>query len=49
VFTASASWQLLLATSGAMLGRILTRPRARQITALASSLVIAALAISMIA
>jgi arginine exporter protein ArgO len=48
VFTASASWQLLLATSGALLGRTLTRPRARQIAALASSLVITALAISMI-
>jgi arginine exporter protein ArgO len=44
-FAASASWQLLLAGSGALLGRLLTGPRGRSITALASSVVIAALAV----
>ena len=47
-FTASASWQLLLATSGALLGRLLTTPTARLATALLSSLLITALAIHLL-
>lgn len=45
VFAASASWQLLLAGGGAFLGRLLTGHRGRLVTALASSLLIAALAV----
>lgn len=44
---ASASWQLTLAGGGALLGRALTGPRGRLVTALASSVVIAALAVRM--
>ena len=43
-FIASASWQLLLALGGALLGRVLTGPRGRLITALGSSALIAFLA-----
>jgi arginine exporter protein ArgO len=43
-FAASASWQLLLAGGGSLLGRLLTGPRGRLATALASSVVIAVLA-----
>ncbi|WP_037577887.1 LysE family transporter [Phaeacidiphilus oryzae] len=43
-FAASASWQLLLAGGGALLGRTLTGPRGRLVTALCSSLVMAVLA-----
>lgn len=43
-FLASASWQLLVAGSGAVVGRLLTGPRGRLATALVSSVVIAALA-----
>ncbi|MCQ4212258.1 LysE family transporter [Streptomyces longispororuber] len=43
-FAASAGWQLLLACGGALLGRALTGPRARLLTALASSTLIAGLA-----
>lgn len=46
-FSASASWQVLLASSGALLGRALTGPRARLATALISSAVIAALALKL--
>lgn len=46
-FAASASWQLLLAGSGALLGRALTGLRGRLVTALLSSGVILALAIRM--
>ncbi|WP_043262705.1 LysE family transporter [Streptomyces sp. CT34] len=49
VITASASWQLLLATGGALLGRALTGPRGRLITALVSSAVTGALAVSLVA
>jgi arginine exporter protein ArgO len=42
---ASASWQLLIAGSGALAGRLLTGERARLITALVSSAVIAGLAV----
>nr|WP_202539362.1 LysE family transporter [Streptomyces sp. SID8379] len=44
-FAASASWQLLLAGSGALLGRTLAGPRGRLVTALASSTLIAVLAV----
>jgi arginine exporter protein ArgO len=44
-FAASASWQALLAGGGALLGRVLTGPRGRLITALVSSAVISALAV----
>jgi arginine exporter protein ArgO len=44
-FTASASWQLLLAGGGALIGRGLTGPRGRFVTACASSGLIAVLAV----
>jgi arginine exporter protein ArgO len=44
-FLASASWQLLIAGGGSLVGRLLTGPRGRTVTALASSLVIAILAV----
>jgi arginine exporter protein ArgO len=43
-FLASASWQLILACGGAVLGRLLTGPRGRLLTALSSSALIVALA-----
>lgn len=43
-FLASASWQLLVAGGGSLVGRLLTGERGRMITALVSSAVIAALA-----
>ncbi|MGW2302205.1 LysE family transporter [Streptomyces sp. NPDC001809] len=46
---ASASWQLLLALGGALLGRILTGPRGRLATALASSTLIVVLAVRLVA
>ncbi|MFE2102909.1 LysE family transporter [Streptomyces sp. NPDC059468] len=46
-FAASASWQLLLAGGGALLGRLLTGRRGRLLTALVSSGVILALAVRM--
>jgi arginine exporter protein ArgO len=46
-FVASASWQVLLAGGGALLGRTLTGRRGRLVTALVSSGVIAALAVRM--
>ncbi|WP_327690592.1 MULTISPECIES: LysE family transporter [unclassified Streptomyces] len=48
-FAASASWQLLLAGGGALLGRALTGRRGRLATALLSSGVITALAVRMVA
>ncbi|TCO32830.1 arginine exporter protein ArgO [Kribbella steppae] len=48
-FVASASWQLLLAGSGALLGRALTGHRGRLLTALGSSVVIVVLAVRMVA
>jgi arginine exporter protein ArgO len=48
-FAASASWQLLLAGGGALLGRALTGRRGRLVTALVSSAVILALAVRMLA
>ncbi|WP_405887312.1 LysE family transporter [Streptomyces sp. NBC_01136] len=47
-FAASASWQLLLAGGGALLGRALTGRRGRLVTALASSAVIMVLAVRML-
>ncbi len=47
-FIASASWQLALATSGAGLGRLLTTPTARLLTALLSALLITALALHLL-
>jgi arginine exporter protein ArgO len=44
-FVASASWQLLVAASGALAGRLLTGERGRLITALVSSAVIVVLAV----
>ncbi|MER6125803.1 LysE family transporter [Streptomyces sp. NPDC001795] len=46
-FAASASWQLLLAGGGALLGRALTGRRGRLVTGLVSSTVIAVLAVRM--
>jgi arginine exporter protein ArgO len=43
-FLASASWQLLIAGSGSLVGRLLTGPRGRLATALVSAAVIVALA-----
>ncbi|MEV4709087.1 LysE family transporter [Actinoplanes sp. NPDC049316] len=47
-FLASASWQLLIAGSGSLIGRFLTSDRSRLITALVSSAVIAALAVALL-
>ncbi|MBB5789265.1 LysE family transporter [Jiangella mangrovi] len=47
-FAASASWQLLLAGGGALLGRFVTSPRGRLTTAWVSSAVIVVLAVRMI-
>ncbi|MDO3687214.1 LysE family transporter [Micromonospora sp. C28ISP2-4] len=46
VFLASASWQLLIAGGGSLIGRALTGPRGRRITALLSSVIVAALAVA---
>ena len=48
-FAASASWQLLLAGGGALLGRLLTGALGRLVTALASAAVIAVLAFRIVA
>ena len=47
-FLASASWQLLIAGGGSLVGRLLTGERGRLITALVSSAVIAVLAIRLL-
>ncbi|MBR7827683.1 LysE family transporter [Actinospica sp. MGRD01-02] len=47
-FLASASWQLLLALGGALLGRLLTGERGRFATGLGSSAVIAFLAVRLL-
>jgi arginine exporter protein ArgO len=47
-FLASASWQLSIAGGGAALGRVLTGPRGRLTTALASGALIAAIAASLV-
>ncbi|MGC4880442.1 LysE family transporter [Micromonospora sp. DT43] len=46
VFLASASWQLLIAGGGTIVGQALTGPRGRLITGLVSSALIAALAVA---
>jgi arginine exporter protein ArgO len=48
-FLASASWQLLLAGGGSVLGRLLTGTRGRLATALLSSALIAGLAVRLLA
>ncbi|TDB81352.1 LysE family transporter [Micromonospora sp. KC721] len=45
-FLASASWQLLVAGGGSLVGRVLAGPRGRLVTALLSSALIAALAVA---
>ncbi|WP_088991530.1 LysE family transporter [Micromonospora chokoriensis] len=45
VFLASASWQLLIAGGGTVVGRALSSPRGRSVTGLVSSALIAALAV----
>jgi arginine exporter protein ArgO len=47
-FLASASWQLLIAGGGALVGRLLTGERGRTITALVSSVVIVILAVALV-
>ena len=47
-FAASASWQLLLAAGGAVVGLFLTGPRGRLATSLVSSAVIVVLAIGLV-
>jgi arginine exporter protein ArgO len=47
-FLASASWQLLIAGGGSLVGRLLTGERGRLITALVSSAVIAILAVMLL-
>jgi arginine exporter protein ArgO len=47
-FVASASWQLVIAGGGSLVGRILTGPRGRLGTALVSSAVIAVLAVALV-
>ncbi len=48
-FVASASWQLLLAGGGSLVGRVLSGPRGRLVTALVSSATIVLLAIMLVA
>lgn len=48
VFAASASWQLVLACGGAVLGRLVTGPRGRLVTALASSVVVLGLSVRLV-
>ncbi|PGH40775.1 lysine transporter LysE [Micromonospora sp. WMMA1996] len=45
-FLASASWQLLVAGGGSVVGRALSGPRGRLVTGLVSSVLIAALAVA---
>ncbi|MEV6375039.1 LysE family transporter [Micromonospora musae] len=45
-FVASASWQLLIAGGGTLVGRALAGPRGRLVTALVSSAIIAGLAVA---
>lgn len=48
VFVASASWQLVLACGGSLLGRVLNNPIGRLLTALAASAVITVLALQLV-
>jgi arginine exporter protein ArgO len=47
-FLASASWQLLVAGGGSLVGRVLTGERGRLVTALVSSVVIAIMAVGIV-
>ena len=47
-FLASASWQLLVAGGGSLVGRVLTGERGRLVTALVSSAVVAVLAVGLV-
>ncbi|MGI5214745.1 LysE family transporter [Plantactinospora sp. CA-290183] len=47
-FAASASWQLLIATGGSLVGRVLAGPRGRLATALLSSALITTLAVALL-
>jgi arginine exporter protein ArgO len=47
-FVASASWQLLIAGGGRLIGRLLTGARGRLTTALVSSAVIFVLAVGLV-
>jgi arginine exporter protein ArgO len=47
-FLASASWQLLIAGGGSLIGRLLTGPRGRRVTSLVSGAVIAVLALQVL-
>jgi arginine exporter protein ArgO len=47
-FAASASWQLLIAGSGSLVGRLLTGARGRLMTSMVSSLVIVILAVALV-
>jgi arginine exporter protein ArgO len=47
-FLASASWQLLIATGGSLVGRVLAGPRGRLGTAIASSVLILVLAVGLL-
>lgn len=47
ILAASASWQLLLAAGGAVLGRTIASPRSQRLTALVSAALIGGLAVSM--
>jgi arginine exporter protein ArgO len=49
VLAASASWQLLIAGGGTLIGRLLTGGRGRLVTALVSSLLIVLLALGLLA
>ncbi|WBB54051.1 LysE family transporter [Verrucosispora sp. WMMD573] len=48
VFLASASWQLLVAGGGSMIGQVLANDRGRLVTALLSSAIITVLAVGML-
>jgi arginine exporter protein ArgO len=48
-FAASASWQLVLAGSGGLVGRLCTGPRGRVVTAMVSSVLIVVLAGNLVA
>jgi len=48
VFAASASWQVFLAGGGTLIGRLLTGPTGRLVTALVAAAVIAVLALTLI-
>ncbi|MEV1286300.1 LysE family transporter, partial [Micromonospora sp. NPDC049679] len=47
-FLASASWQLLIAAGGSLVGRVLTGPRGRLGTALVASALIVVLAVGLL-